>query len=312
MSGSSWDAVLVLVCGLPAAGKTTLVKHLVARGSVSTRLYERISLDDLYEQVMVGGEDCKPTDFDPDKWKACQQEMVARVGKRLKQHEAPPITNDAAQQLVVLVDDNFQYRSLRKRFFHLATKLNCGFALLYVNVPTEICLERNAARSGGARVPAGVFERMANAFEAPNGHQNLWEANAFELNDTDDDSKIGQVMDALLVRAGDELKERRLLRIEKQKEEAQQRRDRLTTQQSVLHLVDLELRRWISAQLQDESALSSGMTKAKLASQLNQHRKDYLASIKKSSASDFPGLVRGKAIEEVVVSFVQRFQQYQE
>ncbi|GMF16891.1 unnamed protein product [Phytophthora fragariaefolia] len=120
MVGSLIDPILVLVCGLPAAGKTTLAKHFVERGSTGTRLYERISFDDLYEQVAVDGR--KQSEFDPNRWKASQQAMVVRVGKRLEQQSALVRDNRATQQLVLLVDDNFQYRSLRKRFFHLAVK----------------------------------------------------------------------------------------------------------------------------------------------------------------------------------------------
>ncbi|KAE8895858.1 hypothetical protein PF005_g2212 [Phytophthora fragariae] len=314
MAASSFDSILVLVCGLPAAGKTTLVKQLVDNGNNESRLYERISFDDLYDQMAAADEDCKPSEFDPDKWKASQQAMVLHVTTRLEQQSASIRENGTTQQLVLLVDDNFQYRSLRKRFFHLAVQLNCGFAVLYVNVGADICRERNKARgmnrNEDVRVPDEVFQRMAEVFEAPNGDQNPWDVSTRELHDTSTGNglDIEGSMNTLIKLAECELKRRRCLQFERLNEEAQQCRDRLATQQNVLHLVDLGLRQWVSAKLHDETALPSGMTKAHLASQLNQRRKKILALIK-GSPSDIADLLDDKSIEEVVVSLVERFGQ---
>ncbi|KAF4324230.1 hypothetical protein JM18_000822 [Phytophthora kernoviae] len=125
MAGSSCTAVIVLMCGLPAAGKTTLAKHFTSSGNTPTRLYERISFDDLYEQAVNYAAESKTSEFNPDIWQTCQQEMVVRVTKRIEQQSAF-ITSNPMQQLVLLVDDNFQYQSLRKRFFHLAADCSQG------------------------------------------------------------------------------------------------------------------------------------------------------------------------------------------
>ncbi|ETP47099.1 hypothetical protein F442_06759 [Phytophthora nicotianae P10297] len=310
MAGRLCDAVFVLVSGLPAAGKTTLAKHLAAHSSTPSRLYERISFDDLYDQMASEDTSSKPAEFDPEQWKACQRDMVVRVTRRLEELKASDMSKAATPQLVLLVDDNFQYRSQRKRFFQLSTELNCGFGLVYVNVSGDICRERNASRNKGARVPDETFQRMVTVFEPPNGDQNPWEVNTCELTSSSDVSDIEELMDTLVQQADKELKERRWLHIEKTKEEAQQRRDRLATQRSVLHRVDLQLRQWISAQLQDEVVLSRGIPKAQLASQLNQRRKKFLESLKRSPsdiAASFP-----EDIDQVVVSLVLRFQQQQE
>ncbi|KAG1708413.1 hypothetical protein DVH05_025092 [Phytophthora capsici] len=302
MAANSCVAVLVLVCGLPGAGKTTLVKQLVATAcSISSRLHERISFDDLYEQHVTA--EGKPGEFDPEKWKMCQQDMLKRVSNRLKEQNDPVHRNEC-NQLVLLVDDNFQYRSLRKRFFHLTAKLNCGFGVLYVDVPLDICRERNAGRNKREQVPSEVFERMAAAFEPPNGRQNSWEVNTRQFTGARD-ANIDEVVNALVLQAEQELKVLHVLRLDREKEEAQQCRDRLATEQSVLHLVDLQLRQWISTQLKSEEALPLGVTKSQLASQLNKRRKSYLASLKRSPGSTPDGF----SIDQVVVSLVLGFQQ---
>lgn len=63
---------------------------------------------------------------------------------------------------------------------------------------------------------------MVTVFEAPNDHQNPWEVNTCELNETEGVPNIEEVMDALIQQAGHELKEGCLLQLEKQRGEAQQ------------------------------------------------------------------------------------------
>ncbi|RQM14221.1 hypothetical protein DD237_003312 [Peronospora effusa] len=225
--------------------------------------------------------------------------MVLRVSKCLKEYTSAR-RSGSAHQMVLLIDDNFQYRSLRKRFFHLATKAKCGFGLVYVNTPITTCRERNAVRGDSARVPDEVFERMVTVFEAPNGCQTSWEVNTWEVKQMEDAANIEEAMNALIQQASREGKKRRLAQMDAQRKAAQQHRDRLSTQQSVLHLVDLQLRQWISTQLQDENTLTSGLPKSQLAFQLNQRKKSYLASMIQSYSNIVDSIhVQGKSIKEV-------------
>ncbi|CAH0516753.1 unnamed protein product [Peronospora belbahrii] len=160
---------------------------------------------------------------------------------------------------------------------------NCGFGLLYVNIPVATCRERNADRSDGARVPHEVFERMVTTLEAATGHQISWEVNTWEVNEMDNAFiNARKVMDALVQQAYHELKDRRLVQTDAKKKLDRQHRDQQATQQNVLHLVDLQLRRWIATRLHDEKTPTPEVSKLQLAYQLNQRRKSYLASLKHS------------------------------
>ena len=70
---------------------------------------------------------------------------------------------------VVLLDDNFYYRSMRHVFLQMAREHCCGFAQLVVSVPIETAMARNSRRVGTARVPDSVLERMSRLFEGPEG-----------------------------------------------------------------------------------------------------------------------------------------------
>lgn len=116
------EPTLVLVCGLPGAGKSSLVEALAAETNAERFVCERISFDDLFrQQRRPAGDADADAEFDPEQWKRSQTEMAARVRVRLAQwQQRQPAAGADAKQLVLLVDDNFALRSQRKRFAQLA------------------------------------------------------------------------------------------------------------------------------------------------------------------------------------------------
>ena len=56
---------------------------------------------------------------------------------------------------IVIVDDIMYYRSMRREVYTIAREQSYGFVTLYVSVPVEVALQRNAARES-ARVPEQV------------------------------------------------------------------------------------------------------------------------------------------------------------
>lgn len=134
------EPTLVLVCGLPGAGKSTLAAKLVAETVEDRLVCERITFDDLFQQWRGQAEADADVDFDPSQWKACQGEMATRVRVRLAQWRQQQAASDRGEkQLVLLVDDNFPYRSQRKRFFQLAAD---GKSPSIFSIPLTVALRR--------------------------------------------------------------------------------------------------------------------------------------------------------------------------
>lgn len=208
---------LWLICGLPGAGKTTLAKRIVdmAREYNSVGLLvDRLSFDDHFTQQQDALE------FDPVAWKLSQRRMAQRVKAQLQ--SAEQLDGDSDNNTVLLVDDNMQLQSMRKRFFQIALEgtllvilwqyhvtlkwllcverysAQCGFGILYVHTPIGICRERNEARGQSERVPDTVFQRMVDAFEPPDHKKCAFEANLVVL---ESDASLGDCIQTLLVNA---------------------------------------------------------------------------------------------------------------
>ena len=72
---------------------------------------------------------------------------------------------------LIIVDDNMWYRSMRLDVFRIARDARTGFIQAFLDTPLEICLTRNAGRSGSARVPEDTIRSMEAVFEPPGASQ---------------------------------------------------------------------------------------------------------------------------------------------
>lgn len=131
---------IVLLCGLPAAGKTTLASHLLRTGA--RQLLDRLSpskssvrvihlcFDDVLAKLSAGS-----AEFSPDRWHEVRNRIFEAVRVHFAELPARTPSADSCTQLgrssevastashedeskapfdVVLLDDNMQYRSMRR------------------------------------------------------------------------------------------------------------------------------------------------------------------------------------------------------
>jgi tRNA uridine 5-carbamoylmethylation protein Kti12 len=128
--------LIVIVSGLPGAGKSTLISELmkhvemlsVTEGSTLFRL-EHICFDNIF--------DCsrglRPWSAEsPAEWKHSRGVMMATINETVERLRKGRSERDVGEKAVVFVDDNFQLRSMRKEVFVLARKRMAVLKLLMV------------------------------------------------------------------------------------------------------------------------------------------------------------------------------------
>ncbi|KAL0046894.1 hypothetical protein WJX82_001058 [Trebouxia sp. C0006] len=150
------------MCGLPAAGKTSITENLKA-SPPSQVVCSCVCFDEV-ERAKGGyyGSEQALT-FDAMAWKKARESAMSEVEQEL--HSAAA----SSQDCLVIVDDNMYYR-------HQAVYIQ-----LYIRCPVETATQRNASRSQNQRVPEAVMHRMARMFEVPDPQKHAWESNTIVL-----------------------------------------------------------------------------------------------------------------------------------
>uniref|UniRef100_A0A7S3DG17 Uncharacterized protein n=1 Tax=Palpitomonas bilix TaxID=652834 RepID=A0A7S3DG17_9EUKA len=152
---------ILLLCGLPGAGKSTAGLHaddVIKSVGAESKL---ISFDGIESQIKR--EQLKdPAVFDVQVW---------NEARRIAKEQVRSCCNaNHAQDLVLIVDDNMHYRSMRREYYRLARDYGCPFLLIYVHSDPEVAWERNSARVEG-RIPSDTFWRMVSLFEEPSAEE---------------------------------------------------------------------------------------------------------------------------------------------
>lgn len=152
--------IVVCVMGIPGSGKSTLCEQLAGSIELRRTIFEllqvpcrvsHISLDAVEREIQNSNN--RPCEFDPDIWRAARRNVLQTV-------EIIRAENTAPQHiLVVLVDDTFHYRSMRK-----AVKPD---GVIYLQRSFDACVVANRMRPVERQVPQHVMERMALVLEPP-------------------------------------------------------------------------------------------------------------------------------------------------
>ena len=144
-SQNQYESSLIVLCGLPGAGKSTLARHIVELTAAKAGF-------------LHSSQRCIHVEFD-----AINGQDFADIRERSREL----VVNELKKGGIVIVDDNQFYKSMRKEYARLATLYHAAYLLVYVDVPLKHALRRNEARQGKQRVPDEVILRMAERFDEP-------------------------------------------------------------------------------------------------------------------------------------------------
>ncbi|XP_016111107.1 L-seryl-tRNA(Sec) kinase isoform X2 [Sinocyclocheilus grahami] len=264
-------ACLGVLCGLPAAGKSRLAREL--RGT-HTRGWRTLLVT--YDELIPA------RDWQECEWKQHRKTVLMCLERFLHQtlsdqtqthtlsdqtqtrmlsdqthtlseadgvwmrfeqmRQQQSVSHTHSQPLVVLLDDNFYYQSMRYQIQQLARKYGVGFCQVFLQCPLHVCLQRNQCRS--QPVPDDVLLQMCERMEPPNEIRNPWEQQSLTLDSTDGiaDGHVQKLKDLLASALENPLSP---VQDESQQKEA----DRRICASSVLHQADQTCRRLVSQAL---------------------------------------------------------------
>uniref|UniRef100_A0A673T8H0 Phosphoseryl-tRNA kinase n=1 Tax=Suricata suricatta TaxID=37032 RepID=A0A673T8H0_SURSU len=304
---------LCLLCGLPAAGKSTFARAL------SHRLREErgwavglVAYDDVMPDAFLEKASARPL---PSQWKLRRQELLKYLEYFLMavingcQMSAPPNRTEAmwedfitclkgqdlissaapespscylltktavSRPLFVILDDNFYYQSMRYEVYQLARKHSLGFCQLFFDCSLETCLQRNGQRPQA--LPAETIRLMGRKLEKPNPEKNAWERNSLTIESPACSSEASLKLTDLLLTA----LENPVKYIEDNVE--QKETDRMMCSTNVLHQADQTLRRIVSQTMReakDEQVLPFNLKL--LAEELNKLKAEFLEDLRQGN-----------------------------
>ncbi|KAL9642728.1 hypothetical protein ABK040_009806 [Willaertia magna] len=154
---------LMLLCGLPGVGKSTLSQILKEQLS-STHRTSLFSYD-FFEDLKYENQNT----FLPEIWRETRTEIELKV-KELIISLKKKSHNDGKPNIIIL-DDNFYYKSMRQTFVQLCQTYQIGhIQIILRTIDINICLERN--RNRDRKVEDNVIIEMNSKFEYDNCSSN--------------------------------------------------------------------------------------------------------------------------------------------
>ena len=292
------DGCFLILCGIPASGKSTLARDLIEKDwKIAGKYVHFVYVD--YDEFIPENLPVNDVTLSA-KWKNRRREIINSLENWFSPKQGIGLESDIfispqstfvsnwcsccnnhfirSNEIlhVVVVDDNMFYRSMRYEYYQLARKTSLGFAQIYLHCPLKLALCRNAERP--AQVNEDTIIKMSNRIEKPDPEKFSWEKFSVTITSTSPQSyDTWETIIKLLENAA--VTPVPALKIS---DDMQKEKDRTITMKSIIHQADQVIRKLISTKLEELKVQKNPSDILKQeASSLNQRRKRAMELIKK-------------------------------
>lgn len=264
------SAHVLLLCGLPGCGKSSLARELKESSTLFDRVVH-IEYDDVAHEIQL--QQCTTCNaFNSDSlgaWRSSRNIALDRLDQELGRHFFQE-DNTPASRLLIIMDDNFHLRSMRKNVYQICqshANANMYFCILWLDTPLQVCLDRNRQRPQKSRVPDETILKMS--LEVPDPVKASWEQGWVHFTNNSNTISIEQIMEnSQVVHPPPPPVDPEILEAERRK-----------TRESLLHTYDGYMRGWVSAVAQMHRSDAGPANKArKDILQKLRNQKDNIAS----------------------------------
>ena len=144
---------LILMCGIPASGKSTTAKVLSAcMGNAPI-----VSMDDI-RKILFGTRKYQK-----------QSDMVYNLAV----NKAICLFRDC--DIVILNATNHSAKARKKVIQDIQAYIDCYVYCIFMNTPLDVALDRNSNRDESIQVPPAVIYRMYNTLQPPTDEEYFYE-----------------------------------------------------------------------------------------------------------------------------------------
>lgn len=296
--------------GLPGAGKSSLCKELFEslenRANSSALCLIHVCFDeliplDLQEKFVLIKQSKLEDEVEGASWKSTRRDVYNKIDRLVECLRNDIIDldifklfgieekQDANVDQVILLDDNFYYRSMRYEYFQLARKHNIGFCQCYLECTTEVAIHQNLSRD--IQVPTAAIEAMAINLQPPQPQELMWELNTVVISSKSPDrtDAVWDIIEKSLELPVPPLENRDL-----EKAEA-----RLRCSLSVAHQADLILRSLVGTLIKEAKANNEFPTSKlpEFSRSVNSGRQSIIVAMREGSLK-FPSHLAEEVCEE--------------
>jgi len=250
--------MILILCGLPGAGKSHWARRLQASASSSRKEEEtgsgcddevrHVEFDAVESGLLREASDNDDDDNPLDTWHRARVMALEQAEAILREEAA-----ERRRRLVLVLDDNMYYVSMRRESYQLAARHRVGYGCVHVATPLDVALAQNKARPPGQAVTEEVIRRMHTKLQVPDLTTRSWEANTVTIGEAttsetqDDEAEMLRKIWAVIERGW---ATPAIVQMPSAEEEAAKEEDRERTRGSVLHATELTLRKIIGTAMQ--------------------------------------------------------------